>query len=347
VNDLYDVIVKMGVLVFVNRAENVTLYDTVFVADSEREFTDVLVRNGVNVIIFVTGVFLEGVDDPVEETVARLDAVPVVEELDVFDELIDFVLVTVLRIVGVSMDERVGVLLTSRDREFTDDAVDVREDFIVKLIIELPVDVLLELIDGVPVKLFLLVIVNFDVGDKVGDAVTVFDGADERELVDDDVDVLDNTAEREYVGLAVVVLLVVAELVVVLEKGYVFVRYELELDVLDGICEILCNGLDDDDLDGKVVRVLVFVDVDVLVDIAEYVGNKLGWGDIVALVVRVDVLDAKVVRVVNMLESINIRGGPMGSNKMSKSFQTLDVFETTRLNNTTESNRILAYIYNI
>ena len=37
-------------------------------------------------------------------------------------------------------------------------------------------------------------------------------------------DVLDTTAEREYVGLAVVVLLVVAELVVVLETGYVFVR---------------------------------------------------------------------------------------------------------------------------
>ena len=193
-NDLYDVIVKMGVLVFVNRAENVTLYDTVFVADSEREFTDVLVRNGVNVIIFVTGVFLEGVDDPVEEAVVSLDAVPVVEELDVFDELIDFVLVTVLRIVGVSMDERVGVLLTSRDRVDADDAVDVCDFFIVKLINELLVDVLLERVDGVPVKLFLLVIVYFDVGDKVGDAVTVFDGSDEREFVDDDVDVLDNTA---------------------------------------------------------------------------------------------------------------------------------------------------------
>ena len=223
-NDLYDVIVKMGVLVFVNRAENVTLYDTVFVADSEREFTDVLVRNGVNVIIFVTGVFLEGVDDPVEEAVVSLDAVPVVEELDVFDELIDFVLVNVLRIVGVSIDELVDVLLIGGDRVDSDDAVDVCDFFIVKLINELLVDVLLERVDGVPVKLFLLVIVYFDVGDKVGDAVTVFDWADERELVDDDVDVLDNTAEREYVGLAVVVLLVVAELVVVLETIDVFVR---------------------------------------------------------------------------------------------------------------------------
>ena len=80
---------------------------------------------------------------------------------------------------------------------------------------------------------------------------------------------------------------------------------------------------------------------------AEYVGNKLGWGVIVALVVRVDVLDGTVVCVFTILKSINIRGGPMGSNKLSKSFQILDVFETTRLNNITGSNRILTYIYNI
>ena len=46
-----------------------------------------------------------------------------------------------------------------------------------------------------------------------------------------------------------------------------------------------------------------------------------------------------------MLESINIRGGPMGSNKMSKSFQTLDVFEMIILNNINGSNRILEHTY--
>ena len=223
-NDLYAVIVPKDVDVYEKGAENVTLYDTVFVGDDDRDFTDVPLISDVNVIIFVTGVFLEGVDDPVEEAVARLDADPVIEAVDVFEESIDFVSVNVLRIVCVSIDELVDVLLTGGDRVRTEDAVDVREDFIVKLIIELPVDVLLELVEDVPVILFLLVLERIDVGEPDGEVVTVFDGAVEREPVDDDVGVLDNSADGEYVGLAVVVLLVVAELVVVLETGCVRVR---------------------------------------------------------------------------------------------------------------------------
>ena len=234
VDDLYGVIVKKEVLVAENGADIVTVYDTVFVADNERDCIGVLVICCVSVPVFVTGAFAESVVDPVEDTVARRDAVPVVELVDVFDELIDFVLVTVLRIVPVRICELLDVLLTRNDTLRAGDALDEREDFIVELILELPVDVLLELIEDVIVALFLFVREDRIVAELEGDTVILFDGADVREFVDDSVAVLDDRTDREYVGLAVVVLLVLTEPVVVLEIANVLVKNAVELGVFDG-----------------------------------------------------------------------------------------------------------------
>lgn len=205
-----------------------------------REFTRLGIAYDVRVPVFESEELPVRVVDPVDDTVALRDPLPVGELVDVFDSRIERVPVTLLRNVVDFKGDSEAVLVVSVVRVLPLDEDGERDDLNETVALELPVDVFETVTDDVCVRVRTLVYDDLDVAEFDVEAVILFDLSGEYDAVAEELGVLDDTTEREFVGLAVDVLVLLIEPVVVFDTTDDFDSLELEVPVFVRIDVSVC-----------------------------------------------------------------------------------------------------------
>ena len=223
--------------------------------------------------------------------VNRIDAVPDTETVDVFELDMDLVMVADAEFVLVARTDCVGVLVSFDDTVVVTLVVDVLELVILRDALGDDVDVLDDVIEGVPVAdtrgvfVNLLVFVNDGEAEEVLDEAMVFvSDAHAVGVLDGCDDLVEHTVAEEVFELVEVVDIVfvgAVDRVEVLEAVIVFVGKALAV----------CNGLDVEVFDTLTVFVDVIEAVVVFVEVVECVFMFVGKDERVSVVVFVDVLD--------------------------------------------------------
>lgn len=261
--------------------------DTLLVADDEAE----------TLLVFVCVAELVTVCVPGGVRVSLIEAVPHVDAVEVLEEDVDLENVGDAELVFVCLTEAVVVRVERVDPVTVVLPVDVLELETLRVPVGDAVDVFEEDTDGVPVMETRAVLEPRVVFVNEGDAEEVFDGASV--LVGDVLPVL------VLEGCVDLVEQELAEAVFELETEPVpvFVGAVERVDVVDSVV-VLEDVRDSVPRDVElavretvVLRVVVWVDVTVFVEVLLRVPGSVGRVDFVAVVVRVDVFDVVVERV--------------------------------------------------